>query len=634
MSDVAVGDVAGGFSISFGSHGDSLAALLRAHPDASPMFNDKYSKSFHTRRDSMGMDHMVDNYGRQVRGESSSFSQVAKAASYGAHELGHAAASAVQLGGKLAPFAAMIPGVGTAVAAGLATAAALGRGESLKDAALSAARNAVPGGELGQLAFDTAVGLAQGKRLDKAALGAMRRQMSPVARAAFDAGLRAVQHKNVLGNAPGLVDPRSLVGSALKAAPSLLPAPVEQAARALVRRPELRSLPLSEVAKKLGTSERNVVDAAASVAQSVKTGAPVRAPAPHLARTLSAHMTADQVLAHHASNARPAVDGANGGFPRGNRIRFRVLPAAIVQELSRIPALRANPARIGRMTLAGGAQQAGALTADGAHYVVESGDYPGKIAQKLTGTASRYTELFAANPQKPLVKTSYGQNFKTLGTGETLNLPASWVKTPAPAPSQSGPAPAPIPIPVPSSVPTGADSIMQVQGMLGVWNNRTAQAIPSDYGTKLTDFDGQASNVRYGEALDSFRVWWNGNRDPKPPLPLTGPLDDATYAALYQWTAEQTAQVSPGNTINLPGMTVPGGSSPAPGAPAGSSSQPNGGGITLNLPQPGNIPAAAPAAPAAVPPGAPGSGATSSTKKSDGAGVLVAALAAAAMFAR
>src|ERR1041385_89052 len=51
-----------------------------------------------------------------------------------------------------------IPGIGQAVSAGMAAAAALGRGMNLKDAALAAARNALPGGPLAAAAFAAARG--------------------------------------------------------------------------------------------------------------------------------------------------------------------------------------------------------------------------------------------------------------------------------------------------------------------------------------------------------------------------------------------------------------------------------------------------------------------------------------------
>lgn len=60
---------------------------------------------------------------------------------------------------------AFVPGIGTAVVATAAALAAVGRGESIGDVALSAARGAVPGGALGALAFDVGVGLVRGDGL-------------------------------------------------------------------------------------------------------------------------------------------------------------------------------------------------------------------------------------------------------------------------------------------------------------------------------------------------------------------------------------------------------------------------------------------------------------------------------------
>ena len=76
-------------------------------------------------------------------------------------------------------------------------------------------------------------------------------------------------------------------------------------------------------------------------------------------------------------------------------------------------------------------------------YTVISGDYPIKIAQKLTGDGSRWRQLVAANPQKKLAADG---NFATLLPGEVLKLPASWA-----ASSPSVP-PAPVPDPVPNEV--------------------------------------------------------------------------------------------------------------------------------------------------------------------------------------
>ncbi len=101
-----------------------------------------------------------------------------------------------------ATVASVVPGVGTAVAFGLNTANQLAQGKSLQDAAISAAKNSLPGGPLAAAAFDAAVGIAKGQNVGSAALGAARSaavaQGGPMAGAAFDAGIAAAQGKNVL----------------------------------------------------------------------------------------------------------------------------------------------------------------------------------------------------------------------------------------------------------------------------------------------------------------------------------------------------------------------------------------------------------------------------------------------------
>jgi len=94
-----------------------------------------------------------------------------------------------------------VPGFGTAVSAGMATAAAIGRNESIKDAALAAAKNALPGGPVAAAAFDVAIGVAKGQRLDTIAINTARNQLpgGPAAKAAFDAGINAVRQKSFAG---------------------------------------------------------------------------------------------------------------------------------------------------------------------------------------------------------------------------------------------------------------------------------------------------------------------------------------------------------------------------------------------------------------------------------------------------
>jgi hypothetical protein len=83
----------------------------------------------------------------------------------------------------------------------MAAASALGRGMSLKDAALAAAKNALPGGPVAAAAFDVAMGLAHGQRIDQAALSAARNQLpgGPLAKAGFDTALQVIKTKSVRG---------------------------------------------------------------------------------------------------------------------------------------------------------------------------------------------------------------------------------------------------------------------------------------------------------------------------------------------------------------------------------------------------------------------------------------------------
>ncbi len=86
-------------------------------------------------------------------------------------------------------------------------------------------------------------------------------------------------------------------------------------------------------------------------------------------------------------------------------------------------------------------------------YVVKAGDFPIKIAQKLTGDGNRWHELIAANPEK---KTRPDGAFATLFPGEILKLPASWAKPgPAPLPAPLPSPPIPFPPVVPGALPPG-----------------------------------------------------------------------------------------------------------------------------------------------------------------------------------
>ena len=61
------------------------------------------------------------------------------------------------------------------------------------------------------------------------------------------------------------------------------------------------------------------------------------------------------------------------------------------------------------------------------HYVVQRGDSPARIAQKLTGTTRGMGQLLAANPHKVRALGLGGfETFQSISVGERLNVPRGW----------------------------------------------------------------------------------------------------------------------------------------------------------------------------------------------------------------
>jgi nucleoid-associated protein YgaU len=104
-------------------------------------------------------------------------------------------------------------------------------------------------------------------------------------------------------------------------------------------------------------------------------------------------------------------------------------------------------------------------------YTVLPGDFPIKIAQKLTGNGNRWHELIAANPAK---KTGADGNFTTLLPGEVLKLPASWsAATPAPLAMPSLPT-----LQLPLNVPAALSALTSTSGS-------TYKVLPGDFPIKI-----------------------------------------------------------------------------------------------------------------------------------------------------
>ena len=525
--------------------------------------------------------------------------------------------------------ASFIPGVGTAVSAGMAAASAVGRGESLRDIGLSAARGAVPGGPAAKAAFDVAVGMAKGKRIDRAAVDAARKAVpgGALGRAAFDRGIKAVQavKRGDLRLAGRAMTDRDVLGEATRAVGAmsggLLPAGAETVARAILRQPALRKLPVAAIAQKFGVDANVARHAVASIVQAARKGASALAPAPALARNVPADMTVDRALAKVGGQAAPPVLRVSGAPTAGRGLRLRrVDRAGLSWLMRRLPALSKLPAaHLENVTLSKLADARG-LDATGTKYLVEKDDWPAKIAKKLTGDAAKWKALISANPQKKVdPKTG---NFKTLYAGELLNVPKAWQKpapgsggsgagTPVPPPPAArkpgevppppntrvpgyvppkqtpkpnipiaGDAPPPAKKPAPQAppktttvaLPKGAQGITQVQALLAAW----AHAYPKwnvypTFGNEKADFSG-IWDFRTGLLMKAFQTWWNQGGKSFSQLgavPVDGALEQASYDALFawaQWYAKNNPappQIQPGVP---PGDAVPPGAAP-PGAP-------------------------------------------------------------------
>ncbi len=206
------------------------------------------------------------------------------------HVRGYAAAhpsaweSVVSVGGDVLAVAqvavSFVPGIGAGVNAAIAAGIALSKGESITDAVIDAAKNALPGGPLAAQGFDAAVAagkaLARGDNIGDAALAAAREAIpSEEGKRAFDVGLAVVHGQNVQ---TALVQgAASLAGKAVAAlAPAALPSELSgiaekltpettRIATAIFNRPELHGKSAPEIAQALHSDVATVNQATQAV---------------------------------------------------------------------------------------------------------------------------------------------------------------------------------------------------------------------------------------------------------------------------------------------------------------------------------------------------------------------------------
>jgi nucleoid-associated protein YgaU len=460
-----------------------------------------------------------------------------------------------------------IPGVGTAVSAGMAGAAAVGRGESLANIGLAAAKGAIPGGPIVLAAFDVGAGLLSGKNVTDAVLAGVRSQVpgGAIGQAAFDA---AVALKN---------------GTALSAA--ALDAVRSQVAGGA----EGKAVFDAAISAGLGTGQIKPPDLSAvvpgafgSAVRAIASGAPASSVAalgkfvPRPDQAFKIVRAAQQIAA-----AAPPVSAALAArrssvpFPNlsGTAARvaatlqaqpmLRSMPAARVASLMKVPTIevkhaisawtnRAQNRPLTHATNVGDADSLDAFMADegaGPFYedageldgsggwIVRSGETMQKIAKAIVGDQNRWRELATANPQV--------KNPDAIFVGQRLTVPAAWILTPAAPPAAVNPAailttigavvPTNAPIPSPA-IQTGTSQTAQTARPT-IRQGSTGTAVREWQGLMKITTDGifgpntKAATVAYqksrGLTADGIvgPITWNAALSNAPAVvPLSSPL--------------------------------------------------------------------------------------------------------------
>lgn len=235
----------------------------------------------------------------------------------------------------------------------------------------------------------------------------------------------------------------------------------------------------------------------------------------------------------------------------------RLLPWRSLSPAATAFVRRYNPnANIGY--LSHGSNDTAGLDETGTKYIVEKGDSPFKIAQKLTGNGNRWVELKALNKdKKPAITVN-------IWTGEVLNIPPDWQKptvrtqSPGPAlpsqPSPERPTAAPVAIPQISVAP----GILQAKAILVAWGKSDGinEAGVSDYGSQASDMSTDFG-PRDKLELKSFQNW--STKTGHATLTVDGILGPKSLAALQSWAekkARQTATAATPVVTTLPEVII------------------------------------------------------------------------------
>lgn len=541
-------------------------------------------------------------------------------------------ASVKTLGPYIQTVISFVPGIGTGVSAAIGAGLALAEGKSITEAMMSGVRGALPGGPAAAMAFDVAKAAIERKPIDQIAIAAL--PISPQQKTLLAQGLNAVKDiaagKNVahsiVDNAVKALPPQYAkavqIGMAMGHAKNLqeaLKTGAKEAAKvglSMAAPQVVKALPpsvtniVNNVAKKVPLSPADVVElakhkitpaAALALAKKnlpstiVGVANPMRSPLfiransipvialAKQATKISAIPSATEAVVRAVSRNPALIASSRQLLAQGMRTNAATVNDAIkiAQQKRLLPWKSLSPQTVSflRMHAPNAPLPAlrhlhtniAGLDSAGTAYIVEKGDSPWKIAQKLTGNGNRWKELLAYNKDK---KPTLDKN---VWVGEVINLPPTWQKPKAPAPAPttalpSIPTPAPTLTPTPDLVSAATQAandiipgVLQAKTILVAWSKTDGinQAGVTDYGQQAVDLTPNMG-PRDVLQLQSFQVW--DNKTLGDGLNTSGNLDARSLQALQSWATARAAQgstSSPGlprqvdPVVTSPDTTIP-----------------------------------------------------------------------------
>lgn len=420
-------------------------------------------------------------------------------------------------------------------------------GANVLTTALNAAATSFVPGSPEKFGFDIGIKTLK-EAASKAALGVARKALpSEGARRAFDVAVGVVS-KGGLPNLPDVVkaakglNPAAVIALAKKNLPTKLIGVANPMRSPVFVRPG--SLPIVSLGRK-AVSISAVPSATKAVVDALK-------------HNPSLIGSSRQLLAQNMRTNSATVNDAMAIVSRGkNLLPWRSMAPHTVAFIRKyVPNAPLTALRHAHTDVGG-------LDASGTTYIVEKGDGPWAIAQKLSGNGNNWKMLLDYNKdKKPTVD-------KNIWVGEVLNLPPSWqkpvqvLKPTTALPSVPPPTIAPLPNPV-TQVTTAATSvvpsILQAKAILAAWGKTDGinQSGLPDYGLNPADMS-TSMGPRDTMMLQSFQVW--DNKTLNDGLPVDGNLDSNTLIALQSWAANRAVAASPSATpiVGSPGImqTIP-----------------------------------------------------------------------------